>query len=107
MYPEAMPRRPATAPIRLVVGTVEQHVVRVAYSSTLRLLTVQVDGRTVYRHCGLLPWTSRRAKEIRTPGRELHTLIVEPPKRDGDRTTGIRGYGLWLDGSPLIRVERG
>jgi hypothetical protein len=87
------------APIRLVVGTVEPHEVRVAYSRTLRLLTVRVDGRTVYRHCGLVPWASRKAREIRTPGGELHTLIVAPADRHR------AGYRLWLDGTPVARGD--
>jgi hypothetical protein len=91
---------PGSSTLRLVVGA-ERHAVEVSWSAPLRLLRVRLDGRTVYRHWGLLPWATRKAREIRTPGRELHTLIVQPPARGRGGDAARAGYRLWVDGTPV------
>jgi hypothetical protein len=106
--PETAPpqdlRRPKVR-LRMVVGAWEKHCVEVSYGQTLRLLTVRIDGRKVYRHWGCLPWATRRAAEFKNPGREAHTFIVEPPGAPANRSRDPGAYVLWLDGQVLLRVE--
>ena len=87
-------------------GSVETHDVEIRYSPALRLLRIRVDGRTLYRHCGLLPLRLPRARDFKTPGREVHTFLVEPPGVARNRHTDPDSYWVWLDGQPILRVER-
>jgi hypothetical protein len=101
------PRRvqPPVQLLRFVVGTWEPHDVEVRYGATLRVLSIRIDGRTVYRHWGRAPFASRRAKEFKTPGREAHTFIVEPPGALRTRDTDPNSYLIWLDGQVIARVD--
>ena len=107
---------PATTPSRhdvggilsfqFSVGTAEPHEVEVRYRRALRMLRVAIDGRIVYRHTRLLPWAGRKARDFKTPGREAHTFIVEPPGAPTNPATIPGCYLIWLDGKLLLRVER-
>src|SRR5262245_10477764 len=90
---------------RMVVGTWERHEVEVVYTRALRLFSIVIDGRTVFRHCRLLPWAARLGVEIKTPGREAHTLVVEPPDGRARTSVDARGYLVWLDGEQVVRVS--
>ena len=90
----------------LTVGDQERHEVEVRYGRALRTRRVAIDGRTVYRHWSLLPWAERRARDFKTPGREAHTFIVEPPGAPMNPATIPGCYLIWLDGKLLLRVER-
>ncbi len=89
---------------RLTFGSDERHEVAVTYTKALRLLRVTIDGRTVWRHCGLLPWAQRRAHEFKTDGAEAHTLVFEPPGSAVQQPSEPARYRIWLDGSPILRV---
>ena len=91
---------------RLTVGSDEQHEVEVRYGRAMRVLRVVIDGRTVYQHVGRLPWAAREARELKTPGREAHTFLVEPPGARMNPATIPGCYVIWLDGRPLLRIER-
>ncbi len=89
---------------RLSFGSARQHEVVVNYSRALRLLRITIDGRAVYRHCGLLP-RRRRAEEFRTAGPDVHFLIVEPPGVPAlvNECRDV-AWRVWLDGKPVLRV---
>ena len=91
--------------LRVVVGSEGQHVVEVAYSRSLRLLRILIDGQSVYRDCRLLPWAARGGVEIKTAGPEVHTLVVEPPRGRFRSPDDADNYLVWLDGQPVARVD--
>jgi len=94
--------------IRFQVGEHVKHEVEASYSRTLRLLDVRLDGRLVYRHCALLPWSVRKPREFRSAGPEVHFYMVDPPGWH-DPITGVvlRNYRLWLDGQPVATLGAG
>ena len=96
-----------TLSYRFSVGTEKPHDVEVSYGRTLRVLRVVIDGRTAYRHSGLLPWAARAARDFKTPGREAHTILVEPPGSCMNPGTGPGRYVIWLDGVPILKIDRG
>lgn len=102
----AAPPSTLSLTFRMTIGTHEKHEIEVSYGRALRLLRVRVDGRTLYRRCGLLAWGPPRATEFKTPGREVHTFIVEPPGVPANQATDPNSYWVWLDGRPVLRVER-
>jgi len=107
--PGTQPVQRLREPVRsltLTVGTWDKHEVEVTYGRTLRLLRIRIDGKVAYSHCGRVPWSERRAREFKTPGREAHTFVVEPPGAPYNRATIPGSYIIWLDGRVLLRVER-
>jgi hypothetical protein len=91
---------------RIVVGEWEKHEVEVSYGRTTGILRVRIDGKTAYSHWGRLPWADRRARDFKTPGREAHTFIVEPPGAPANLDRDPGAYVIWLDSQLLLRVER-
>jgi hypothetical protein len=91
--------------IRFSVGEHVKHEVEASYSRAFRLLDVRIDGRLVYRHCALLPWSVRKPREFRSQGPEVHFYMVDPPGWL-DPMTGVvlRNYRLWLDGQPVATL---
>ena len=90
---------------RMVIGTWEKHEVEVVYSKVLRLFSIFIDGRTAFRHCRLLPWAGRLGVEIKTLGRESHTLVIEPPHGRARSGSDAQDYLVWLDGQQVVRVR--
>jgi hypothetical protein len=91
----------------MVVGERVKHEVEASYSTALRSLAVRIDGRLVYRHCALLPWSVRKPREFRSEGPEVHFYLVDPPGWQ-DPFTGrvLRSYRLWLDGQHVATLGR-
>ncbi|HEX5009899.1 MAG TPA: class I SAM-dependent methyltransferase [Planctomycetota bacterium] len=98
--------QPATLSYRLRLGASEPHEVEVRFGPALRVLTVKIDGQQVYRHWDRAPWASRRSRDFKLPGREAHTLVVDPPGGRNTRGLDARSYVVWLDGQPVLRVGR-
>jgi hypothetical protein len=97
--------QPPVRHLKLVVGTWEPHDIEVHYGARLRVLSIKIDGRTVYRHWSRAPWATRKATEFKTPGREAHTFVVEPPGAARTRQSDPNCYLIWLDGQVIARVE--
>ncbi|HEX5011650.1 MAG TPA: hypothetical protein VFY71_14750 [Planctomycetota bacterium] len=91
--------------IRFQVGERVKHDVEASYSRGLRWLHVRLDGRLVYSHCALLPWSVRKPREFRSQGPEVHFYMVDPPGwHDPISGVVLRNYRLWLDGQPVATL---
>jgi hypothetical protein len=89
--------------VQCLIGTEAPHSFEASFLPRLRLMSVRLDGRVVYRHCTYLPWASRRPKEFRSDAPEVHFYFVEPPGFIDPETADVRrDYRVWLDGKPFI-----
>ena len=90
--------------VRLVIGTLEKHVVEAAYDPATRTFRVVIDGQEAYRHGGSADGAAVQPAELQAGGQEVHTLIVEPPRLNRLPRGDLRCFRLWLDGTLVATV---